>query len=78
MWETLTVCHGVEIQSPGQGEGHSHLRTGHEAVGGGVGVVTTGEVPVVARHDGVLLSLLHVLSVPLTDARTTSVSEDNT
>ena len=45
---------------------------------GGVGVVTASEVPVVAGDDRVLLPLLHVLSVPLTNARSTGVSEDNT
>ena len=45
---------------------------------GGVGVVSASEVPVVAGDDRVLLPLLHVLSVPLTNARSTGVSEDNT
>ena len=40
-----------------------------------VGVVPSSEVPVVAGDDGVLLSLLDVLSVPLTNARPTGIRQ---
>ena len=73
----LTVCHGVELQGAGQGQGDGHLRAGDEAVSGGVGVVTASEIPVVASDDGVLLSLLDVLSIPLTNAGTAGISKDN-
>ena len=36
---------GVKVEGAGQGQGHGHLGGGHEAVGGGVGVVAAGEVP---------------------------------
>ncbi len=43
-----------------------------------IGVVTSGEIPVVAGDDCVLLSLLHVLSVPLAYARPTGIGQDHT
>ena len=43
-----------------------------------VGVVPSCEVPVVAGDDGVLLSLLDVLSVPLTNAWPTGISQHQT
>ena len=46
-------------------------------MGGGVGVVTPSEVAVVRGHDGVLLALLHVLAIPLTDARAARVGQDS-
>ena len=42
---------------------------------GWVGVVPAGEVAVVAGDDGVSLSLLHILSVPLPDARATGIGQ---
>lgn len=45
---------------------------------GRVGVVSTGEVSVVRSDDGVGFTLLDVLSVPLTDTRTTGVGENDT
>ena len=41
----------------------------------GIGIVSSREVPVVAGDDGVLLSLLDVLSVPLTNARPTGICQ---
>ena len=38
-----------------------------------IGVIPSSEVPIVAGDDGVLLPLLDVLSVPLTNARPTSI-----
>ena len=38
-----------------------------------VSIISSSEVPVVAGDNSVLLSLLDVLSVPLTNARTTSI-----
>ena len=35
------VCERVELQGAGQGQSHGHLGAGDEAVGGGVGVITT-------------------------------------
>ena len=45
---------------------------------GRIGIVPSGEVPVVAGDDGVLLSHLHVLPVPLPDAGPTGVGQDHT
>jgi len=55
----------VEVQSASQGHGDDHVRRSDESVCGRVGVVTTSEVAVVRRDDGVLLTLLDVLPVPL-------------
>merc|ERR1719239_366672 len=68
----------VKLESAGQGEGHGHLGAGDEAVSGGVSVITTCEVSVVAGNNGVLLPLLHILSVPLTNAGPAGVSEHDT
>lgn len=46
-------------------------------MGGGVCIVTTSEVSVVGRNDGVWFALLDVLSVPLTDAGTASIGQDH-
>ncbi len=35
------VCDRVKLQGSGQGQCYSHLGAGDEAVGGGVGVITT-------------------------------------
>ena len=43
---------------------------------GRVGVVTSGKVSVVRCDDGVLLAFLHVLAIPLTDARPASVGQN--
>ena len=43
-----------------------------------VSIISSSEVPVVAGDDGVLLSLLDVLSAPLTNARTASIRQDQT
>ena len=40
-----------------------------------VGVIPSSEVPVVAGHDGVLVSLLNVLTVPLSNAWTTGIGQ---
>jgi len=55
----------VEVQGTGQGHGDDHVGRSDERVCGRVGVVTTSEVAVVRRDDGVLLTLLDVLAVPL-------------
>ena len=66
----------IEIQGSGQGQRSRQFGGGDEAVSGGVGVVTGREVAVVRRDDRVLLALLHVLTVPLTDAGTASVGQN--
>ena len=47
-------------------------------MGGWVGVVSAREVPVVGGDDCVLLSFLHVLSVPLPDARPARIGQHHT
>ena len=42
---------------------------------GWVGVVPASEVTVIAGDDGVSLSLLHVLPVPLSNARATGIGQ---
>lgn len=63
----------VEVQSPGDTQSGDQFRRGDKTVGGGIGVITTSEVPVVGCDNGVLLAFLDVLTVPLADAGSTSV-----
>ncbi len=72
------VCFGVEFERAREGQGSHDLRGGYEGVGGGVGVISPCEVPVVAGDDRVLLSFLDVLSVPLADAGTAGIGENQT
>ena len=70
---------GERVEAEVTSEGHrgDDIGGSDEGMGGGVGVVTTGEVTVVGRDDGVGVTLLDVTTVPLANARTTGVSEDN-
>ena len=52
----------VEVQPASDGQGRGHLRGGHKGVGGRVAVITWCEVAVVWGHNGVLVSLLYILS----------------
>ena len=72
------VGEGVELEATSNAHGDDQVGRSDEGVGGGVGVVTAREVTVVGRDDGVGLTLLHVLTVPLTDAGTAGVGEDDT
>lgn len=45
-------------------------------MGGGVGVVSTGEVTIIRGDNSVFVSFLDVLSVPLTDAGSAGVGKD--
>ena len=47
-------------------------------MGSKVRIVTATEVAVVRRDNRVLFTFLHVVTVPLTNARTTSVGEHHT
>lgn len=68
----------VEFEGTGNGHGKNKVGRSDESVGGGVGIVTTSEVTVVGRDDRVGLTLLHILTVPLSNARTTGVGKDDT
>jgi len=72
------VGQGVEVEGTGNSHGDDQVGGGDESVGGGVGVVTASEVTVVGRDDGVGLTLLHILAVPLTNAGTAGVGENDT
>jgi hypothetical protein len=50
---------------PGNCHSDNEIGGGDEGVGGRVGIVTSSEVSVVRGDDGVSLTLLDVLSVPL-------------
>ena len=82
MPHTISALQGVgervEVQSASNGEGCDKLGRCDESVGGRVSVITAGEVTVVRGHNGVLLSLLDILTVPLTNARATSIGQDST
>lgn len=47
-------------------------------MGGGIGIITSGEVSIVRSYDGVFVSLLHILSVPLSNTRSTSIGQHST
>lgn len=53
----------------------AHLWGGHKGVCAGVAIVPPSEVAVVGGHNGVLLSLLHVLPPPLPNAGPTGVGQ---
>ncbi|RUS89006.1 hypothetical protein EGW08_003253, partial [Elysia chlorotica] len=72
------VCEGVEREVTGYGEGGHQFRGGHKRMSRWVGIITPCEVTVVRRDDGILLSLFHILSVPLSNARATGVGQNNT
>jgi hypothetical protein len=72
------VGQGVEVEGTGNSHGDDEVRGGNEGVGSGVGIVTTGEVTVVRRDDGVGLTLLDILTIPLSNARTAGVGKDDT
>ncbi|KAH3664269.1 hypothetical protein OGAPHI_004621 [Ogataea philodendri] len=69
------VSDWVESQVTSNGVSNNHLWRSNESVGSWVTVVSRGEVSVEGRDNGVLVTLLDVLSVPLTDTWTTSVSQ---
>ena len=68
IWTLDAVLGRVELQAAGQRQGHRHLGAHHETVGGGVGVISSCKVTVVASDNCVLLPLLDILSVPLSNA----------
>lgn len=72
------IGQGVEVKSASNGEGDDEIGGSDEGVSGRVAVVTTGEVTVVRRDDGVSLTLLDIATIPLANARTAGVSEDDT
>lgn len=72
------VSERVELKGTGDGHGNDKVRRGDESVGGRVGVVTASEVTVVGRDDRVGFALLDVSTVPLANARTASVGENDT
>jgi len=72
------VLERVEGELAGNGHGNDDIRRGNKSVGSRVAIVTTGEVAVVGRDNGVDLALLDVLTIPLADARTASVGQNDT
>ncbi|KAH3659493.1 hypothetical protein OGATHE_005538 [Ogataea polymorpha] len=65
----------VESQITSNGVGDNHLWRSNKSVGSWVTIVSRGEVSVEGRHNGVLVTLLDVLSVPLTNTWTTGVCQ---
>lgn len=68
----------VKVEGASNGHGNNKIGGCDERVGGGVAVVATSEVTVVGREDRVGLTLLDIPAIPLTDAGTASVGEDDT
>lgn len=67
----------VEVKASGDGHGDDEIGGSHEGVGSGVSIVTSSEVTVVGRDDGVSLALLDVLAVPLANAGATGVGKNH-
>ena len=65
----------VEVKGTSNRESNDKIWGGNEGVRSRVSIVTTGEVSVVRRDNGVGLTLLNVLTIPLTDARTTAIEQ---
>ena len=65
----------VKVEPAGQRQRRRQLGRRDEAVRRRIGVVARRKVAVVRRHDRVLLALLHVLPVPLADARAARVRQ---
>ncbi len=68
----------VEVEGTSDGHGDNQVWGGDEGVGGWVGIVTSSEVTVVGREDGVCGSLWNILAVPLSDTWTAGVGENHT
>lgn len=72
------IGEGVEGERSSEDHGGDEIRGSDESVGVDVGIVPSGEVSVVGSDDGVSRSLGNILSVPLSDARTTGVGKYDT
>lgn len=72
------VGQGVEAEAAGNGQGDGQIRRGDEGVSRRVAVVATSEVTVIGRKNRVGLALLNILTVPLSDAGTAGVRENDT
>ncbi|QBM90361.1 hypothetical protein METSCH_E06100 [Metschnikowia aff. pulcherrima] len=72
------VSDRVEAQVTRDGVSSDHVWRSDESVGGWVTVVSRSKVSVERRDNSVLVTLLDILSVPLTDTWTTCVGHDNT
>ncbi|KAI6748464.1 hypothetical protein HG530_015500 [Fusarium avenaceum] len=67
----------VEVKRAGNRHGNDQIRGGNERVSSGVAVISASEVTVVGRDNRVGLTLLDVLSVPLTNAGTASIGKND-
>jgi hypothetical protein len=72
------ISERVELEGTGDSQGNNKVGRGDERVGGRVGIVTASEVTVVGRENRVGFALLHILAVPLSNARTAGIGEDDT
>lgn len=72
------VGEGVEGERSSEDHGGDEIGGSDESVGVDVGVVPSGEVSVVGSDDGVSGSLGNILTVPLSDTRSTGVGKNDT
>ena len=83
-FELLAICalqrirDRVEVETTGKDHGGDEIRAGDEGMRCRVSVVAASKVAVVRGDDAVLGALLDVLTVPLANARSARVSEDET
>ncbi|PMB63621.1 hypothetical protein BM221_010520 [Beauveria bassiana] len=73
----LLVGQRVEVERASDSESNDEVRRCDEGVSCGISVISTSKVTVVRRQDGIGFTFLDVGTIPLTNARTASVSKNN-
>lgn len=73
-----SVRERVEAEVTSKGHGSDDVGRSDEGVRSRIRIITASEVTVVGSDDGVNLAFLDVLSVPLANARSASVGQDDT
>lgn len=71
------VGKGIEVEATGDRKSGDELGASDESMGGWIGIVTSSKVSVVRGDDGIFVSLLNVLSVPLANAWTAGVGKND-
>ena len=71
-----SVRQRVESEITGGDKSSEDVRGCDEGMGGGVDIVTSGEITVIRGNDRIDLALLDVPPIPSSNARTTIINED--
>ena len=70
------IGYGIEGKPPGKRKSRHDLRARNEGMRVGIGIVPAGKVPVEGGDDGILVPLLHIVPLPLSDAGTARIGQD--